>query len=230
MRPGVRTFVERHRRVGRGYVLVSNRAQKLLAVRNPPPAEPAHVFFVNVCEHRRFCARDRAFVLGGTLPEETVKFKQEYLFPAVILADLDLEPINPADQFVLTYLAVDFFPVNAGGLPPGTVDLGLGFRLGFHQLQHPNLRTSQKNRHVPRKFNEIRNYICEVTFISVPQIHFQIFSTLLGRSLNSVKRLCYTFSLKNKVDFVVSVSMHTLYMVAVLAVHGYLAHKKPSPP
>ena len=83
-------------------------------------------------------------MLGGTLPEETVKFKQEYLFPAVILADLDLEPINPADQFILTYLAVEIFPVNAGGLPPGTVDLGLGFRLGFLQLQHPNLRTSRE--------------------------------------------------------------------------------------
>ena len=58
----------------------------------------------------------------------------EYLFPAVLWADLALQPINLADQFVLTYLAVDIFPVNAGGLPPGTADLGLGFRLGFLQL------------------------------------------------------------------------------------------------
>ena len=39
----------------------------------------------------------------------------KYLFPAVLLADLELEPINPADPFVLTYLAVDMFPVDAGG-------------------------------------------------------------------------------------------------------------------
>jgi hypothetical protein len=77
----------------------------------------------------------------------------EWLFPAVLLADLDLEPINLADQFVPTYLAGDIFPWYAGGLPPGIADLGLGFRLGFLQLQHPNLRTSRKNRHVPRKEN-----------------------------------------------------------------------------
>ena len=64
------------------------------------------------------------------------------------LADLDLEPINLADQLVLTYLGGDIFPRYAGGLPPRTADLGLGFRLGFLQLQHPNLRTSRKNRHV----------------------------------------------------------------------------------
>ena len=64
----------------------------------------------------------------------------EWLFPAVLLADLDLESINLSDQFVLTYLAGDVFPGYAGGLPPGTADLGLGFRLhvGFLQLQHPN--------------------------------------------------------------------------------------------
>jgi hypothetical protein len=73
----------------------------------------------------------------------------------VISADLDLEPINVADQFVLTYLVGDIFPRNAGGLPPGTADLGLGFRLGFLQLQHPNLRTCQKNRHVPCKVKSI---------------------------------------------------------------------------
>ena len=58
----------------------------------------------------------------------------EWLIQAVLSADVDLEPINLADQFVLTYLAVDIFPVNAGGLPPGTANLGLGFRLGFLQL------------------------------------------------------------------------------------------------
>ena len=73
----------------------------------------------------------------------------------MVLADLDLEPINLAYQFVLTFLAGDISPKYAGGLRPGTVDLGLGFRLGFLQLQHPNLRTSRKNRHVPRKFKEI---------------------------------------------------------------------------
>jgi len=71
------------------------------------------------------------------------------------LADFDLEPINLADQFVPTYLAGDIFPRYAGGLPPGTADLGLGFRLGFLQLEHPNLRTSRKNPLVPRKVKKI---------------------------------------------------------------------------
>ena len=61
----------------------------------------------------------------------------EWLFPAVLLADLDFEPINLAEQFVPTYLFGDISPINAGGLPPGTADLGLGFRLGFLQLQYP---------------------------------------------------------------------------------------------
>jgi hypothetical protein len=52
----------------------------------------------------------------------------------VLLKDLDLEPINVADQFVLTDLFGDISPQYAGGLPPGTADLGLGFRLGFLQL------------------------------------------------------------------------------------------------
>jgi len=56
----------------------------------------------------------------------------------VLLADLDLESMNLSDQFVLTYLTGDVFPKYAGGLPPGTADLGLGFRLGFLQLQHMN--------------------------------------------------------------------------------------------
>ena len=38
----------------------------------------------------------------------------EWLFPAVLLADLDLEPINLSDQFVLTYLVGDLFPMYAG--------------------------------------------------------------------------------------------------------------------
>ena len=33
----------------------------------------------------------------------------EWLFPAVVLADLDLETINVADQFVLSYLVGDIF-------------------------------------------------------------------------------------------------------------------------
>ena len=53
----------------------------------------------------------------------------------MLLADLDLESVNLSDQFVLTYLAGDAFPMYAGGLPPGIADLGLGFRLGFLQLQ-----------------------------------------------------------------------------------------------
>ena len=52
----------------------------------------------------------------------------EWLFSAVLLADLDFEPINLADQFVPSYLSGDFFSMNAGGLPQGTADLGLGFR------------------------------------------------------------------------------------------------------
>ena len=56
----------------------------------------------------------------------------------MLLVDLDLESINLADQFVVTYLAGDVFSEYAGGLPPGTADLGLGFRLGFLQLQHLN--------------------------------------------------------------------------------------------
>ena len=73
----------------------------------------------------------------------------------MVLADLDLEPINVADQFVLTYLVGDIFPRWAGGLLPGTDDLGLGFRLGFLQLQNLNLRTCHKNRHVPSKVKRI---------------------------------------------------------------------------
>jgi hypothetical protein len=73
----------------------------------------------------------------------------------VLLKDSDLDPINLADQFVPTYLSGDIFSMCAGSLPPGTADLGLGFRLGFLQLQHPNLRTSRKNRHVPRKDKKI---------------------------------------------------------------------------
>ena len=59
----------------------------------------------------------------------------------MLLADLDLESMNLSDQFVLTYLTGDVFPKYAGGLPSGTADLGLGFRLGFLQLlqlQHLN--------------------------------------------------------------------------------------------
>ena len=50
-----------------------------------------------------------------------------WLFPAVRLADLDLEQINLADQFVPTYLDGETFFKILGGLPPGTADLGLGF-------------------------------------------------------------------------------------------------------
>jgi hypothetical protein len=46
----------------------------------------------------------------------------EWLFPATLPADLDLEQLNPADQFVPTYLAGDMLPRNAGGLPTGTGD------------------------------------------------------------------------------------------------------------
>ena len=59
----------------------------------------------------------------------------EWLFPAVLLADLDLEPINLSDQFVLTYLAGDILAAYAGSFSPGTIDLGLGFRLGFLRLK-----------------------------------------------------------------------------------------------
>jgi len=59
----------------------------------------------------------------------------KWLFPAVLFADLDLEPINLSDQFVLTYLAGDIFPTYAGSFSPGTIDLGLGFRLGFLRLK-----------------------------------------------------------------------------------------------
>jgi hypothetical protein len=111
---------------------------------------------LNVCEDGKFSARDRVFVLGGTLTQKNGEIQAgAWLFPAVVLADLDLEPINVADQFVLTYLSGDSFPWYAGGLPPGTSDLGLGFRLGFLQLQHSNLRTCQKNRHVPSKVKRI---------------------------------------------------------------------------
>ena len=51
------------------------------------------------------------------------------------MADLDLEPIDLSDQFVLTYLVGDISPKYASILPPKTADLGLGFRLGFLQLK-----------------------------------------------------------------------------------------------
>ena len=44
----------------------------------------------------------------------------EWLFPAVLLEELDLELIKLADQFVLTYLAKDIRPRYAGVLPPAT--------------------------------------------------------------------------------------------------------------
>ena len=53
----------------------------------------------------------------------------------MLLADLALEPIDLSYQFVLTYLAGDIFPLCAGGYPPETADLGLGFRLGSLQLK-----------------------------------------------------------------------------------------------
>ena len=59
----------------------------------------------------------------------------KWLFPAVLFADLDLEPINLSDQFVLTYLAGDIFPTYAGSFSPGTIDLNLGFRFGFLRLK-----------------------------------------------------------------------------------------------
>ena len=72
-------------------------------------------------------------VSGG--PESTdISVRNDTQAPDI----LDLGSINLSDQFVLTYLAGDIFPMNAGGLPPGTADLGLGFRLGFLQLQHMN--------------------------------------------------------------------------------------------
>ena len=55
----------------------------------------------------------------------------------MVSADLDLEPINAGDQFVLTHLVGDIFTRYPGGLPPETAGLRSGFRLGF-----PNLRTS----------------------------------------------------------------------------------------
>jgi hypothetical protein len=42
----------------------------------------------------------------------------EWLFPAMLPADFDLEPINLADQFVLSCLVSDILPRNAGGVPP----------------------------------------------------------------------------------------------------------------
>ena len=62
----------------------------------------------------------------------------EWLLLAVLPANLDLEPIKLANQFVLAYLAEDIRPRYAGVLHSATGDLGLGFRLGFGQLQHPN--------------------------------------------------------------------------------------------
>jgi len=44
----------------------------------------------------------------------------EWLFPAMLLADLDLTPLNTADQFVLTYLASDMLAKNGAGVPPAT--------------------------------------------------------------------------------------------------------------
>ena len=41
---------------------------KTLGCPESSPLYPAHVIFVNVCEDGRFCARDRVFVLGGTVP------------------------------------------------------------------------------------------------------------------------------------------------------------------
>ena len=46
----------------------------------------------------------------------------EWLFPARLPADLHREPLNLADQFVLSCLAGDIFPRCAGGFPPGTGD------------------------------------------------------------------------------------------------------------
>ena len=61
----------------------------------------------------------------------------------MLLADLALEPINLSDQFILTYLAGEIFHMCAGGYPPETADLGLGFRLGFLQLKTFILRRSR---------------------------------------------------------------------------------------
>jgi hypothetical protein len=123
----------------------------------------------------------------------------EWLFPAVVLADLDFEPINAGDLFVLTHLVGDIFTRYAGGLPPETAGLGSGFRLGFLQLQHPNQRICQKHRHAPSNVKKIRNRIFEPTFIYVSQILPQIFLTLLGRSWN-----CWysSLSLRKEGDFV----------------------------
>ena len=63
-------------------------------------------------------------MLGGTLTIRNGKIQAgEWLFPAVLLGDLGLEPINGADQFVPTYLSGDIFPMNAAGLPQGPADL-----------------------------------------------------------------------------------------------------------
>ena len=75
VRLGMRTCYEMQL-WGEVNVLVSNRAKKTLGCPEPPPAQPVHVIFLNVCEDRKFCTRDRVFVLGGTLPQEMVKFKQ----------------------------------------------------------------------------------------------------------------------------------------------------------
>ena len=46
----------------------------------------------------------------------------EWLFPAMLPADFDLEPFNLADQFVLSFLVSDMLPGDAGGIPPVIVD------------------------------------------------------------------------------------------------------------
>ena len=67
-------------------------------------------------------------MLGGTLTIRNGEIQAgEWLFPAVLLANLDLEPINLADQFFSTYLSGDISPMNAGSLTPVTAHLGLGF-------------------------------------------------------------------------------------------------------
>ena len=81
--------------------------------------------------HRKRSISPDVSVSGG--PKSTdISVRNDTQAPDI----LDLGSINLSDQFVLTYLAGDIFPMNAGGLPPGTADLGLGFRLGFLQLQH----------------------------------------------------------------------------------------------
>ena len=64
----------------------------------------------------------------------------EWLFPAVLLADLDLEPINLSDQFVLTYLAGDIFPAYAGSFSPGTIDLGFRVQIRVPSAQNLHFR------------------------------------------------------------------------------------------